>query len=81
MSDSGRTMSDPRYPSYAELLAERDRLQAENAELLAACLSCEKLLLEHGDPFRGDDWQAMQDLRATIAKANSPDAGRGATVT
>lgn len=42
-----------------------------NAELLAAAEKCESLLLSHGDPLRGDDWQAMQDIRAAIANARS----------
>lgn len=38
-------------------------------DLLKACQAAERLLLDHGDPFRGDDWQMMQDIRAAIAKA------------
>ena len=37
--------------------------------LLAACKAAEKLLLALGDPFDGDQWQAMQTIRAAIALA------------
>lgn len=45
------------------------RLIAAAPELLEACHKCEQLMLNRGDPFRGDDWQLMQDIRAAIAKA------------
>ena len=38
-------------------------------QLLAAAATCERLLLEIGDPWRGDHWEAMQDVRAAIANA------------
>lgn len=40
-------------------------------EMVAACVACEKLLFRRGDPFDGDDWEAMQMIRAVIAKATS----------
>lgn len=42
-------------------LAEYDRLRG----LLA---TAERLLVDHGDPFRGDDWQAVQDIRAALTQ-------------
>ena len=38
-------------------------------QLLFACGKVERLLLDRGDPWRGDDWQAMQEVRAAIEKA------------
>jgi hypothetical protein len=39
------------------------------AALFNACKKCEKMLLDIGDPFRGDHWDMMQDIRAAIAEA------------
>lgn len=44
-------------------------LIAASKKLFKACEKCERLLLQRGDPWDGDDWQAMQDVRAAIAKA------------
>ncbi len=52
-------------PDYAQIL------QDAAPDLLAACEAAEKLLVKIGDPFDGDDWQAVQDIRAAIAKAKA----------
>ena len=41
-------------------------LHAENERLRTAGLRIEKLFLDHGDPFSGDDWQAMQEIRFAL---------------
>lgn len=40
---------------------ERDRLKT-------FCESLESRLLKDGDPFNGDDWQLMQDVRAALGR-------------
>jgi FtsZ-binding cell division protein ZapB len=37
-------------------------------KLVAFCESLEAKLLEHGDPFSGDDWQLMQEVRFALGK-------------
>lgn len=41
----------------------------EHTGLVNAVGKALKLLVEHGDPFDGDDWEMVQDLRASL-KAN-----------
>jgi hypothetical protein len=53
--------------------AEREanaRLIAAAPDLLAVCARFEAYMLRKGDPWDGDDWQLMQDVRAAIAKAH-----------
>jgi hypothetical protein len=45
------------------------RLIAAAPSLLAACKESIRLLTAYGDPFNGDDWQAVQDIRAAVALA------------
>lgn len=42
------------------------------ADLLARLADAERLIVAYGDPFDGGDWQAVQDLRAVLAKAKGP---------
>lgn len=36
-------------------------------QLIGMLDQCKGILLQHGDPFDGDDWQAVQDIRAAMA--------------
>ena len=54
---------------WQEIGARMGWTTAAAPELLAAAELCERLLLSSGDPFNGDDWQAMQTVRAAIDKA------------
>jgi hypothetical protein len=47
--------------------------QAKERELRALLEKALELLIDHGDPFRGDDWQTVQDIRVALA----PGGGTG----
>lgn len=62
-------------------LIEKALIEAStaNAGLLAAAEKCEQLLMAYGDPWNGDDYQAVQDVRAAIKNAREDAAiSRGA---
>jgi hypothetical protein len=42
--------------------------EARERELRQMCELFERRLLESGDPFDGDDWQTMQDIRVALGK-------------
>jgi len=45
------------------------RLISAAPDLLALCARFEAYMLDKGDPWDGDDWQLMQDVRAAVKKA------------
>lgn len=51
-------------------------LVANAGELVRVLSVCESALLNDGDPFSGDDWQLMQDIRR-LAAALEPLLGEG----
>jgi hypothetical protein len=67
----GRRIQAELFEIGKEWVSAKPGREESNAapDLLEACEKCERLLLDIGDPFRGDHWQMMQDIRAAIAKA------------
>lgn len=43
-------------------------LEQQNDRLLNFCTTLENRLLKEGDPFSGDDWNLMQEVRVAMGK-------------
>lgn len=41
------------------------------ATIVSVLKQCEAFVLEKGDPYDGDDWQLMQDIREAIKQTES----------
>lgn len=52
----------------AELEGQCELERLSKQHFMNALRSAEALIVEHGDPFRGDDWQVVQDIRAALAQ-------------
>jgi hypothetical protein len=62
-----------RYYKTSEQVLNHFAAFAERYERMrSACKRSEELLVRRGDPFDGDDWEAVQDIRAAIAAADKP---------
>lgn len=60
------------YKTSEQVLNHFAALMERYERMLAACKRAEELLVRRGDPFDGDDWEAVQDIRAALVEAGKP---------